>query len=68
MDGHRGRGAVALAAPAGNDPYCRKARRHGSGKEESADKPGSVGGQSFIWDTRHRVPQAAYPGTVRATP
>ena len=30
---------------------------------ESADKPGSVEGQPFIWDARRRAPQATYPGT-----
>ena len=24
--------------------------------------------QSFIWDIRHRIPQATYPGTTRAAP
>jgi len=38
------------------------------GERESADKPGSVVEQSFIWDARHRAPQATYPGTVRTTP
>ena len=37
-------------------------------KWESADKPGSVVEQSFIWDARHRAPRATYPGTVRTTP
>ena len=37
-------------------------------KRESADKPGSVVEQSFIWDARHRTPRATYPGTVRTTP
>jgi hypothetical protein len=37
-------------------------------KRESADKPGSVVEQSFIWDARHRAPRATYPGTVRTTP
>jgi hypothetical protein len=30
---------------------------------ESADKPGSVIGRSFLWDARHRDPQATYPET-----
>jgi len=32
---------------------------------ESADKPGSVIGQPFIWDARRHAPRAANPGTVR---
>jgi len=35
---------------------------------ESACKPGSVYRQSFIWDARHRTPQATYPDPVRTTP
>ena len=34
---------------------------------KSVDKPGSVVEQSFIWDKRHRLPQATYPDRVRAT-
>ena len=36
-------------------------------KWEPADKPGSVVEQSFIWDHRHRQPQATYPKAPRAT-
>ena len=37
-------------------------------KVKSADKPGSVIGQSFIWASRHRLARATYPNTVRAAP
>ncbi len=37
-------------------------------KWESADKPGSVVEQSFIWDACRQAPRATYPGTVRTTP
>ena len=35
--------------------------------KESAYKPGSVEGQSFIWDVRRRTPQATYPEAMRTT-
>ena len=36
-------------------------------KVRAGRKPGSVVGQSFIWDSRRRLPQATYPG-VRSEP
>ena len=49
-------------------PPGSHACQHTDGKRESADKPGSVMEQSFIWDARRRTPRATYPGTVRTTP
>jgi len=37
-------------------------------KVRAGRKPGSVVGQSFIWDACRHAPQAAYPDAARATP
>ena len=55
---------LAPAMPPPGSHACQ----HTDGKRESADKPGSVMEQSFIWDARRRTPRATYPGTVRTTP
>jgi len=56
VDGRR------IAHRRGNAPVGNTGKQR-----ESAGKPGSVDGQPFLWDARHRAPQATYPGAMRAT-